>query len=46
MLNLNILECFLTDEKTESIILIGEIGGSAEEDAADLLKKSKIKNPV
>jgi len=40
------LELFLSDDETESIVMIGEIGGSAEEDGAQLLKDSKIKKPV
>jgi succinyl-CoA synthetase alpha subunit len=40
------IEMFLGDDETEAIVMIGEIGGSAEEDAADLIKSSKVKKPV
>ena len=40
------LELFLKDDFTKSIVMIGEIGGTAEEEASDFIKKSKIKKPM
>jgi succinyl-CoA synthetase alpha subunit len=41
-----ILEMFLADDETEAIVMIGEIGGSAEEDGAEFLKRDRRKKPV
>ena len=40
------LELFLKDKETKSILMIGEIGGSAEEEAAEFIKSSKVKKPI
>jgi succinyl-CoA synthetase alpha subunit len=43
---IEVLEMFLADPETKEIVMIGEIGGSSETDAADFLKHSKVKKPV
>jgi succinyl-CoA synthetase alpha subunit len=40
------LDLFLNDEETESILMIGEIGGTAEEEASDFVQNHKIKKPI
>ena len=40
------LDLFLNDEETQSILMIGEIGGTAEEEASEFIKNHKIKKPI
>ena len=40
------LDLFLNDPETESILMIGEIGGTAEEEASNFIKNHKIKKPI
>jgi succinyl-CoA synthetase alpha subunit len=43
---IDVLEMFLADEETRSIVMIGEIGGAAEEDAAEFIRTSNRKKPM
>ncbi|MBI2718003.1 MAG: succinate--CoA ligase subunit alpha [Rhizobiales bacterium] len=43
---IDMLEMFLADPATEAVIMIGEIGGAAEEDAAEFIARSKVKKPM
>src|SRR5579875_2634328 len=43
---IDVLEMFLRDPETESIVMIGEIGGASEINAANFLKENKVKKPT
>ena len=40
------LDLFLKDDETKSILMIGEIGGTSEEEACEFIKKNKVKKPI
>ena len=43
---IEVISMFLADDETEGIIMIGEIGGTAEEDAAEFVNQSSVKKPM
>jgi succinyl-CoA synthetase alpha subunit len=43
---IDVLDLFLADDETQAIVMIGEIGGGAEEDAAHFLRNHKVKKPM
>lgn len=43
---IEVLKMFMEDDKTEGIVMVGEIGGNAEEEAAEFIKSQKIKKPI